>query len=76
MKQFTIVETSNFAIDIKAIMAGMNLKKKSDAVRIAVSELAKKIGKKNKTDFHSWIGAGLKAPTNPNPKFKSNDELW
>jgi hypothetical protein len=29
-----------------------------------------------KTDFRSWIGIAAKGPANPNPRFKSEDDLW
>ncbi len=27
-------------------------------------------------DFRSWLGLGLRAPMNPTPRFKSDDDLW
>ena len=31
---------------------------------------------KKRFDFHSLHGLALKAPLNPNPRFKTEDDLW
>jgi hypothetical protein len=27
-------------------------------------------------DYRSWLGLALKAPLNPKPRFRNEDELW
>jgi len=42
-----------------------------------LKELEKAQSVKNQgTDFDRWSGMALKGSENPNPKFKSEDELW
>ena len=32
--------------------------------------------KASDTDYRSWLGLALKAPLNPKPRFRNEDELW
>jgi hypothetical protein len=34
------------------------------------------VGQPPTTDFSSWLGLANKAPLNPTPRFKSDDDLW
>lgn len=51
---------------------------KSEAIRVAVAEgLERALGDRSQVaDFHSWRGAALRVPPNPNPRFASDDDLW
>ena len=49
--------------------------KQSEAIRQAVREAAAKTGLAQ-SDYRSWLGLGLKAPLNPKPRFRSEDDLW
>lgn len=41
-----------------------------------LQKLTQKKEEKKRTDFSSLLGAALKAPLNPNPRFKTEDDLW
>jgi len=74
MKQLNLNVTPEFARDLRAFMKERKIKRKSDAIRLAVRELAER-SRKN-FDFRSWIGLALSDHPNPNPRFKSEDDLW
>ena len=76
MKQLNLNVTSEFERDLKLFMKRQGIKRKSDAIRLALRELAQRERAKANCDFHSLLGIGLKAPLNPNPQFKTEDELW
>jgi len=49
--------------------------RKRDSARKAVRKAAH--AKASDTfDYRSWLGLALKAPLNPKPRFRSEDELW
>jgi len=75
MKQMNLTVTPEFERDLRTYMKRKGLKTKSDAVRMAVSEVARR-WKAPETDFRSWLGAALKAPLHKKPQFTSEDELW
>jgi hypothetical protein len=75
MGQISIKVTPEFERELRQYMKRHGLKRKSDAVRQAVHEAVARKGKKE-FDFNLLLGAGLKAPLNPNPRFKSEDDLW
>jgi hypothetical protein len=76
MKQLNLNVTPEFERDLKLFMKRKGIKRKSDAIRTAFRELAERAKTKADCDFHSLLGIGLKAPLNPNPRFKTEDELW
>jgi hypothetical protein len=47
-------------------------------VRISVEPIAGEAPPKKRIDFGEWLGLAKRAPQNPNPKFKSDDDdvLW
>jgi hypothetical protein len=76
MKQLNLNVTPEFERDLKLFMKRKGIKRKSDAIRIALRELVERAAPQADCDFHSLLGIGLKAPLNPNPRFKTEDELW
>jgi mRNA-degrading endonuclease YafQ of YafQ-DinJ toxin-antitoxin module len=76
MKQLNLNVTPEFERDLKLFMKRKGIKRKSDAIRTALRELALRATPKSNCDFHALLGIGLKAPLNPNPRFKTEDELW
>jgi hypothetical protein len=77
MKQFNVNVTPEFERDLKRYMSLRKLSTKSDAVRMALSEIVTILSAKSRpVDLRSLLGAGLKAPLNSKPKFKSDDDLW
>jgi hypothetical protein len=76
MKQLNLNVTPEFERDLKLFMKQKGIKRKSDAIRSALHELAERARTKSNCDFQSLLGIGLKAPLNPNPRFKTEDELW
>jgi hypothetical protein len=76
MKQLNLNVTPEFERDLKLFMRRKGIKRKSDAIRTALREFAERERVKSDCDFHSLLGIGLKTPVNPNPRFKTEDELW
>lgn len=78
MSQININVTPEFEKNLKAYMKKKGIRQKSEAIRSAVSEAAEKIQeqKSEPYDFSKLLGIGLKAPLNPNPRFKNDDDLW
>jgi Arc/MetJ-type ribon-helix-helix transcriptional regulator len=76
MKQLNVNITPEFERDLRRVMKVGGFKTKSDAVRHAIREVAQRSASTQKTDFRSWIGLALKGKPNPNPRFKSEDDLW
>lgn len=76
MAQININVTPQLKKDIEKYMKVRGVKTKSDAIRLALREVVEQLTSQKSTDFQSWLGAGLKAPTRPNAKFRSEDDLW
>jgi hypothetical protein len=76
MKQLNLNVTPEFERDLKLFMKRKGIKRKSEAIRTALREVAERAAPKSDCDFRSLLGIGLKAPLNPNPRFKTEDELW
>jgi hypothetical protein len=76
MKQLNLNVTPEFERDLRRFMKRKGITRKSDAIRRALHEAAAPIRAGADFDFHSWIGLALKAPLNPKPRFKSEDDLW
>jgi hypothetical protein len=76
MKQLNLNVTPEFERDLRKLMKATGIKRKSDAVRMAVHEIAERQRREEKTDFRSWIGLALKGEPNPHPRFKTEDDLW
>ena len=66
MKQLNLNVTPEFERDLKLFMKRKGIKRKSDATRCAIREVASRTIVP-KTDFRSWIGVAAKDPPNPNP---------
>jgi len=76
MKQLNRKVTLQFEWDLKLFMGRKGIKRKSDAIRMALRGLVERVVLESDCDFHSLLGIGLKAPPNPDPRFKTEDELW
>jgi len=76
MKQLNLNVTQDFERDLRRFMKKKGITRKSDAIRRALHEAAARSQGPSDFDFHSWIGLALKAPLNPKPRFKSEDDLW
>jgi len=76
MRQLNLNVTPEFERDLRRFMREKGIAKKSDAIRQALHEAVAKGGGSSRSDFRSWLGLGLKAPLNPKPRFRSEDELW
>ena len=75
MPRLTLQTTPEFEEDLKRIMEQKTLKTKSEAVRFAVHETAARLKAKS-FNYSKLLGLGNVGPTNPNPRFKSDDDLW
>ncbi len=76
MKQLNLNINKDFERDLKLVMKARRNKTKSDVLRDLVHDEAERLRKAANFDFTSLIGVALKYPQNPNPKFKSEDDLW
>lgn len=76
MRQLNINVTPEFEEDLRALMRRRNLKRKSDAIRLAVHEAASRSEGASEYDFRSWLGQALRAPLRRRPRFRTEDELW
>ena len=75
MRQLNLNVTEEFERDLRRFMRQKGIAKQSEAIRQAVREAAKTSSAAH-SDFRSWLGLGLKAPLNPKPRFRSEDDLW
>lgn len=74
--QINIHVTPRFERALLRLMRARGLKNKSEAIRLAVEEAADRANAGARTDFATWRGAGLAAPTSERPRFTSDDDLW
>ena len=76
MAQLNLNVTPEFERDLSAFMKERGLTHKSEAIRVAVREAVSRRDGASETEFDRLLGAGLKAPLNSKPRFKSEDDLW
>lgn len=76
MSQLNLNVTPEFERDLRRFMREKGIAKKSDAIRQALHDAVEKVNAASQSDYRSWLGLGLKAPLNPKPRFRSEDELW
>lgn len=77
MGQLNMHLTPEFASALAELMRRRRIGSKAEAIRTAVFEAVRQLrGGQEAVDFRTWIGIGLAAPLNPDPQFKSEDELW
>jgi metal-responsive CopG/Arc/MetJ family transcriptional regulator len=76
MRQLNLNVTEEFERDLRRFMRQKGITKQSEAIRQAVREAAAKTSAASHADYRSWLGLGLKAPLNPKPRFRSEDDLW
>jgi len=76
MRQLNLNVTDEFERDLRRYMRQKGITKQSEAIRQAVREAVAKASSASRSDFRSWLGLGLKAPLNPKPRFRSEDDLW
>ncbi|HEV2202302.1 MAG TPA: ribbon-helix-helix domain-containing protein [Bryobacteraceae bacterium] len=75
MRQLNLNVTDEFVRDLKRLMKRKGIKNKSDAIRLAVREAATSAAAPA-SDYRGWLGMALKAPLNPKPRFRGEDDLW
>lgn len=73
MPQLNMHVTPEFEADLQEFMKRRGLRAKSEAIRVAVKEA---LQVKEKVDYSKWLGLGNRGPTNPNPRFESDDDIW
>ena len=76
MRQLNLNVTQEFERDLRRFMRQKGITKQSEAIRQAVHEAVTKAGAAAHCDYRSWLGLGLKAPLNPKPRFRGEDDLW
>ncbi|HYN19399.1 MAG TPA: hypothetical protein VE078_00445 [Thermoanaerobaculia bacterium] len=76
MPQINIHLTTEFERALAEFMRLRQIKTKSDAIRAAVQEaLERERRRREAPDFSQWVGLATKAPENPAPRFRSDDDL-
>jgi len=53
-----------------------HIETEAEAIRAALTELVRRERPSNRRDFSRWLGLGLQAPENPEPRFRSDHDLW
>ncbi len=77
MAQINLHVKPEFERDLTRFMSLRGLRTKSEAIRLAVQEgLERARSTPPRKSFTSWAGAGLAAAPNPEPRFRSDDDLW
>lgn len=76
MAQLNLNITPEFKKNLEKYMRKRGITTKSEAIRMALHELVTMMSVSKKSDFDSWLGAGLKAELKSSRKFKSEDDLW
>ncbi len=77
MSQINIHLTTEFEQALAEFMRLRQIKTKSDAIRAAVQEAVERERHRREVpDFSQWVGLATKAPENPTPRFRSDDDLW
>jgi len=82
MRQFNMNVDREFERDLKKVMKKRGLKHKATAVRMIVREAAASSEPAppdkpwQRYDWNRLLGAGLAGPTDPAPRFKTDDDLW
>ena len=76
MPQLNLNVTPEFESDLKRFMKMKGIRLKSEAVRLAVREAARRDAATHEYDYRAWLGLALKAPLNPKPRFRGEDDLW
>jgi hypothetical protein len=62
---------------LSEFMRRRRIRTKSDAVRLAVLEAVERERLVYRApNFSQWLGLGRQAPENPNPRFRSDHDLW
>ena len=77
MSQINLHVKPEFERDLARFMSLRGLSNKSKAIRLAVREgLERARAQPRPRAFTALAGAALAAPTNPDPRFESDDDLW
>lgn len=75
MRQININVTDEFDQDLRLLMRARKIRRKSDAIREGIHELAERT-RRRRAALEALRGIALKYPANPNPRFRSEDDLW
>ena len=76
MSQINLHTTPAFERALAKHMRLRRIETKSEAIRVAVEELAARETRRRPGGFQAWIGAAREAPLNPKPRFASDHDLW
>jgi hypothetical protein len=77
MSQISVELTPELEQALAEYMKLRHIEEEAEALRTAVVEaVERERGQHRAPDFSSWIGLGLRAPQNPSPRFRSDDDLW
>lgn len=77
MTQLNVNMTPEFEAALSRFMRMRGIRKKSDAIRIAIAEgVERGAGRAGECRFSDWLGAANREPLNPSPRFPTDDEIW
>ena len=77
MAQINLHASTAFERALARFMRVRGIRTKSEAIRIAVQECLERACRSGATtDFKAWVGLAKRAPLNPEPRFRSDDDLW
>ncbi|MEK6608860.1 MAG: hypothetical protein AABZ30_14465 [Myxococcota bacterium] len=77
MSQINLNADPKFLRDLARLMKAKGIRHKSEAIRLAVGEAARRLERRpDPSTIDGLLGLGTSAPLNPNPKFRSRRDLW
>lgn len=76
MRQLNLIVTPEFERDLKKLIKARKYPNQSAAIRAAVHDAVQQKAPEKSRDWHSLLGAALRYPANPKPRFKTEDDLW
>jgi hypothetical protein len=77
MTQLNVNMTPEFEAALSRFMRMRGIRRKSDAIRIAIAEgVERGTGRPVECRFSDWLGAATREPLNQSPRFRSDDEIW
>jgi len=75
MARLNLNTTPSFERALARFMKVRGIRSKSEAVRVAVEESAAE-ATRGAADFESWLGLGVRAPLNADPRFAGHADRW
>jgi hypothetical protein len=76
MSQISVELNPELEHALAEYMKVRHIETEAEAIRAALMELVGRKRPSSRPDFSRWLGLGLQAPENPEPRFHSDNDLW